>query len=209
MITMDTSPRLPDPACSRAVLVGCSRYSHLKNLPAVAGNLTDLRVALTDTALGGFAPGSCRVLDTPQAPAQVAEFLLREARRAQDTLLMYFAGHGVLGRRNELHLAIAGTSPDQALAAATALPYPQVREILLESPARNKIVVLDCCFAGYAIHDMADPVGAVTGQTAVTGAYVLTSVAAHETSLAPTGARHTAFTGALLELLRAGLPQGP
>ncbi|MCQ8834007.1 hypothetical protein [Streptomyces malaysiensis] len=37
---------LPDPAASRAVLIGTSRYAHLEQIPAVANNLSALAEAL-------------------------------------------------------------------------------------------------------------------------------------------------------------------
>jgi hypothetical protein len=49
----------------------------------------------------------------------------------------------------------------------------------------------------------------VLGQVGVEGSYVLTATPANAVALAPEGARHTAFTGELLDLLRAGVPDGP
>jgi hypothetical protein len=59
-------------------------------------------------------------------------------------------------------------------------------------------VVLDCCFSGKA----AGVLGALEG-------YVLTSAAREELALAPSGARHTAFTGELIGLLTRGDLDGP
>jgi hypothetical protein len=48
----------------------------------------------------------------------------------------------------------------------------------------------------------------MVNQAAIEGAYVLTSAARDEASIAPPGARHTAFSGRLIELLAHGDPQG-
>jgi uncharacterized caspase-like protein len=199
--------RLPDAARSRAVLVGCSRYQHLEALPAVTNNLAALRGVLTDPALGGFTRDSCTVLAEPTATRDVFETLRRAAQQTEDTLLVYFCGHGLLGERNELHLALADAERD--FLPFTALAYDWVRAALAETRARNRIVILDCCFAGRAISDMASAADGIIEQTSIEGTYILAAAPADKSALAPEGATYTAFTGVLVELLRAGIPDGP
>lgn len=169
--------RLPDPSRSRAVLIGCARYRNLVDLAAVTANLTAVRNLLTDPGLGGFSPGSCTVLDDPEEPRPVRAVLRDHARDTHDTFLVYYAGHGLLGARTDLHLALTGTDTDDL--AYTALAYDQVRDVLLDCPASNRVVILDCCFAGAALTAMADPTGAITGQTVIEGSYVLAAPPGH------------------------------
>jgi len=86
----------PDPRRSYAVLIGTSTFASagLADLPAVAGNLTGLAGVLTDPALAGSASTMHR--PGGRAPsAGTADQTLREcAARAEDTLLIYWAGHG-------------------------------------------------------------------------------------------------------------------
>lgn len=201
------SARLPDPRSSAAVLVGCADYAELPALPAVSAGLADLRTALTDPTTGGFTADTCQVIAEPTDPGRLARVLLEAARTTLDTLLVYYAGHGVLDEDNNLHLALNRTSTDQALVPDTALPFARVRSILRASPATNRIVILDCCFAGRAIHDMSGP--DLSTRAVISGSYVLTATDADKTARAPGGARHTAFTGALLDLLHGGIPDGP
>src|SRR5262245_8606915 len=101
--------RLPDPRRSYAVLIGNSTYAsaELGDLPAVASSLTGLAEVLTDPALGAFPPGRCAVVADP-ASARTAYRALREyAALAEDTLLVYWAGHGAPGPRAELYLSVA------------------------------------------------------------------------------------------------------
>lgn len=77
--------------------------------------------------------------------------------------------------------------------------------LLLLSPARSIVVVLDCCFSGRAVEVLGDP----SGLTGVHGGYVLTSAAPDQFALAPEGARHTAFSGEMIRLLTDGDPDGP
>jgi uncharacterized caspase-like protein len=205
------SARLPDPDRSYAVLVGTSTYesADLPDLPAVRNNLDDLAAVLTDPALGGLRADHCTILREPADAGAVSRALLRHAGRAYDTLLFYFAGHGLAGmRRRELYLALAGTDLDNPW--FTALRYDDLRQLLLDSgrfQAINRVVILDCCFSGRAIPDTAaaDP----SGMVGIEGAYTLTATAANFVALAPLGARNTAFTSELLAVLRSGVPSGP
>jgi hypothetical protein len=56
---------------------------------------------------------------------------------------------------------------------------------------------------------MADEQSLVMGAIGVSGTYTLASSPANVPSLAPLGARHTAFSGELINLLREGVPGGP
>jgi actin-like ATPase involved in cell morphogenesis len=198
---------LPDPGSSRAVLVGASTYKHLKNLPAVRNNLTGFREVLLNPALGGLSANKCKILEEPSSGFGLYQALREQATAARDTLLVYFAGHGRTGDRNELYLCLPDTDPD--VLSFTALAYNDLRKAVAESPATKKVVILDCCFSGRALADQAGDEETIVGQVGIEGTYTLTATVANEVALAPPGERYTAFTGTLLELLRTGIPGGP
>lgn len=202
---------LPDRPRSRAILIGAGTYQdpRLHDLPSVLNNLNGLLAVLTHPRTGAFDPEHCTVIEDPADERQVAVSLADIAAEAEDVLLVYYAGHGVLGmRHHELYLGLMTTNPDRP--QYSALPFKWVRDELLDSPARTKVLILDCCFSGRAIDDfMADRESLVMGQLGVSGTYTLTSSPANEPSLAPPDARYTAFTGELLALLRDGVPSGP
>ncbi|MFF5897033.1 caspase family protein [Streptomyces argenteolus] len=200
--------RLPDPHTSVAVLIGTADYNvpALPGLPAVRNNLSALAAVLTDPEIGGFTADRCIVLPDPHTVRGVYRSLRGLASTADDTLFLYYAGHGLTGPQNELYLSLADTDPDELV--VSALPYTLIREIVEESPAANRVVVLDCCFSGRAIPGMTTPEESFAGQVSIEGTYTLTSTAANAVALAPEGASFTAFTGELLRLLRNGLPHG-
>ncbi|MFS8103902.1 caspase family protein [Lentzea alba] len=200
--------RLPVPASSYAVLIGTSTYRNgdLAGLPAVRHNLDDLAAILTDPDLGGLPADHCVVVPDPTDVRALYQVLREHAARATDTLLVYFAGHGLTGPRNDLYLSLTDT--DARELPVSALAYDLVRDVIADSPARNRAVILDCCFSGRAAADMAGE-EAVYGQVGIEGTYVLAATSANAVALAPPGARHTAFTGELLQLLRSGVPEGP
>jgi hypothetical protein len=201
--------RLPDPQRSYAVLVGTSTYGsrELANLPAVRNNLDGLAQVLTDPALGGLSVERCIVLPDPTDVRTIYRTLRKYATLAEDTLLVYFAGHGRTDLRNELYLSLADTDPDEL--RVSALPFDVIREVLGDSPAVNRALILDCCFSGRAIPDMSGPDEAILGQVGIEGTYTLTATPATAVALAPAGATYTAFTGELITLLRTGIPNGP
>ena len=202
-------PRLPDPQRSFAVLIGTSHYSstELPDLPAVRNNLNALARLLTHPMLGGLPTQRCVVLPDPSDARTVYRALRQYAAAAEDTLLVYFAGHGRTGPRNELYLGLATTDPDEL--PVSALPFELVREVFRDSPADNRVVILDCCFSGRAIQDMSGLDASILGQLGIAGTYTLTSAPANAVALAPAGAAYTAFTGELLQLIHTGVPGGP
>jgi uncharacterized metal-binding protein len=203
--------RLPDAHRSRAILIGTSVYrsAELTPLAAVRNNLEGLRRVLTDPALGGFTRDRCVIVPDPTSSSAVYVPLKAAANDAEDTLLVYYAGHGLVGsQRHELYLTLTTTDPDSM--PVTALRFEVVRDLLKNSRARNRILILDCCFSGRAAEEFplmsAD---GVLGQIDVTGTYTLTSSPANMPSIALPGAEYTTFTGELLTLIGKGVPQGP
>ncbi|MEV6345519.1 caspase family protein [Actinoplanes sp. NPDC051851] len=201
--------RLPDFARSWAVLIGTATYDEgdLPDLPAVARNVLALHERLTDPGLSGFHPAHCGTVLDPDHPGEVLDSVRSTADHADDVLFVYFAGHGLLDRDGELHLGLRRSHAERPW---TSVRFAQFAEQILESPARSKIVVLDCCYSGRALdHLHMSPDGLVqraTAQLDIDGLYVLTSSSASQTSWAPEGAEFTAFTGWMLTTIDSGVP---
>jgi hypothetical protein len=197
---------LPDPGASRAVLVGTSRYQHLEQLPAVSNNLKALADLLCGPQSLHLPPQHASVIENAEAASAVMDAVRQAAHDATDTLIVYFAGHGLVDGQDELGLALPHT---QAGRIETVLPYDWLRRVLLEeSRAERHVVILDCCYSGRALGRMNAAPG-LADQAAVEGSFLLAAAAETRTALAPVGDTHTAFTGALLDTLRHGIPGGP
>ncbi|WP_107079511.1 caspase family protein [Micromonospora sp. MH33] len=110
---------------------------------------------------------------------------------ADDTVIVYYAGHGLLTSHGVLHLAVADTDPEHV--TYTAVPVEWLRMALAESPAKNRILILDCCFSGHATTAMSSVSSAVTAAIEINGTYTLASAPAYSTSVAPAGNRFTAL----------------
>jgi hypothetical protein len=201
--------RLPDPRRSYAVLIGGSRYASagLSDLPAVAANLAGLAGVLTDPALGGFPPDRCIVVANPASTRAACRMLREYAARAEDTLLVYWAGHGGPGPGpgDEFQLSVAGATGGLP---AGALAVGSVREAMLRSPAAHRILILDCCFSGRVV-PVTGVTGVLLGQAAAEGADVLVSAPPSPVYFSRPKETYTAFTGALITIMHNGIPGGP
>ncbi|KUN15079.1 peptidase C14 [Streptomyces corchorusii] len=196
---------LPDPGASRAVLIGTSRYDHLEQMPAVSSNLADLATLLRGPLSLHLPAAHVTVIENPPDPGSVMGPLRQAAAEATDSLLVYYAGHGLTDLNDTLALALPHTRPGHI---ETSLGYDWLRQILLDSHAQRHVVLLDCCYSGLALGRMSIS-SSLADQAAVEGTFLLAASAETRPALAPVGAVHTAFTGALLETLRHGVPAGP
>jgi caspase domain-containing protein len=177
--------RLPDGVRSRAVLMGTSLAADpgLAELPAVRGDLADLAAVLTD---GGMR---CSVL-ADRTVRTCCEELEKAASQAEELLFAYYAGHGVVDGRGRLFLAAPDTRLDRV--RWTALPFRDVRDVLLDAPAHHRVLVLDCALDAEALAALEDPRSVLSEQLHIAGAHTLVSTC---------GSR--VLTRGLVEVLRA------
>jgi putative transcriptional regulator len=194
-----------NPANSRAVLIGSSKFDKLNRLPSVRDNLTDLRLALTDADIWGLPPEHITEFADETDPQAIIE-ALREAASAtgpDGLLLYYYAGHGLINA-GDLMLALPGTDPLHP--DEKTLPYAKLREATRESATSRRVIIIDCCFAGRAGREVlsAAYAGSRLEHHNAEDLGLLMAVGANQAATAPAGERNTAFTGALLEILTKG-----
>ncbi|MEU5701407.1 caspase family protein, partial [Streptomyces aurantiacus] len=195
---------LPDPHGTRAVLIGVSEYTSLHKLPAVRNNVAALREILTSSYSWNLPSRHCVTIHNPKTPEELVDPILRCVEEATDTLLVYYAGHGLKGaNRGEFRLS---RSTSRAGAPHTSTDYDDIREALIESTANRRIVILDCCYAASALGVMADPVDSVAEDAIVEGTYLIAASGETQAAISEDGSGFTAFTGELVRLLRDGVP---
>lgn len=129
--------QFPDPQRSRIVLMGTSEYrdDKLPDLPQVRQNVRDMTAVLTDPADGVVPEDNCVVIANERDLGLIGRKLLTAAEQAEDLLLVYFAGHGLVGgRRHDLYLALP-ESEWSSPTSFTSLKYDDLRNAVLDSPA--------------------------------------------------------------------------
>ena len=86
-----------------------------------------------------------------QTSPGLAVHLRSAASQAEDLLLVYFVGHGLVAPRHDLYLGL----PDSDLAEPefNSLEYDKLRSAVLDSAAATKIIILDCCFSGRVVSE--------------------------------------------------------
>ena len=199
--------RLSDPLRSRAVLVGPTSYRHLTPLPAVGNNLRRLEALFTSPEVWGLPDRNCVVLDEPTSVEEVLDSLLVAGEQATDTLVFYFAGHGLLDpETSDLFLALgdADVAPIQR-----AVRWVDVQRYVVHHERPSNVVILDCCYSGRAMAGAMSDAAQLADLAQIDGSYVLTACSETNLAMAPEGEEFTAFTGVLVDVLDAGIPDAP
>ncbi|MFF2149539.1 caspase family protein [Kitasatospora sp. NPDC058190] len=201
----------PDPAGSRAILIGVHTAADslgMGALPAVERNLAMMRRLFTDGTVWALPDEHCFSIREPAYPHEVLDEVERAAIEATDTLLLYYAGHGLLvGEAQELHLALSGVHWED-----DCLSYSKLRTRLRQAGnrARRTVVILDCCYSGKALNgEMGAGISVsqeelevlVASKADIEGVCVLTASAATRKALSPVGEEFSAFTGELIHVL--------
>src|SRR5580692_439984 len=200
---------LPDPAASRAVLIGTAHYPHddaLEDLNAVTANVIDFERLLRDAVFAAYTK-HCMLVYDPETAVDLAKPVDQAATEAEDLLLIYYAGHGLLDKRMALHLGVKRST--RRYTRFDSFDYEGMRELLALSQARKKILILDCCFSGRAIGAMGGDADIATADIDAPGTYILTATSSTKPAHAPPGAEFTAFTKQLLSVLTDGIDDGP
>ncbi|WP_308405980.1 caspase family protein [Streptomyces naphthomycinicus] len=204
---------LPDPAGSRAVLVGVEDYRPLTPLPGVVAGVRRLADLLCDPHVWGLPRDHVTVLDARPSADEILTAVRDAGAATTDTLLVYFAGHGLRGReRTELYLATADA--DENDVAIGTLPYRTLLDLAKRtaSRARRRITFLDCCYSGLAISmggsaavlERPDPAQPLSDGYSGPGSWIMTSASGTERSFTSPGG-YPYFTGALIGVLENGI----
>lgn len=199
--------RLADPGTSKAILIGTAQYDDpaLAEIAQAEANVEDLAAVLTDPELGGFLEDNVRKMVNPRHKDDAGLEIARWCRTATDTLVVYYAGHGLVDVNGELLLATSDTI--EAEKEFHSLRVEMLRRAVNRSDAKIKIFIVDCCYSGRAFGQaMANEASGVLDQIETTGTCGLASAPRHLASLFVEGERHTVFSGELISVLRAGLP---
>jgi hypothetical protein len=116
----------------------------LRKLIAPPQDAAALAQVLQDTAIGGFEVHILLNEPSPKVAEEIEAFF--KERQRDDLALLYFSGHGVKDTNGQLYFAMPNTRRD--LLYSTAIKAQVVNEMMRESRAQQKVLLLDCCYSG-------------------------------------------------------------
>ncbi len=200
---------------SRAILIGVSAYedAEFPSIAAARNSLRAVRTLLEDLGLCGWPRERITEITNPWSAAELAGQVADLAEETTGVLLLYYVGHGVLTDQGELCLTV--TSTRRKRPESSGLPWETLAKILRRScPARARLIILDCCFAGQAIEALAGHGDSgLADITHVEGVYTLTATTRNHTAHVPAPGQQdttrTSFTGELCDLVHSGIPGKP
>jgi hypothetical protein len=133
----------------RALLVGIDAYDVFNDLTNCVADATDMQTLLERDA-DGSPNYSCRLMvygpnsNTLKVTRPRLRESLRELFDYTGDVLLYFSGHGALTKVGG-YLATCESEADD-----WGIPMQEIIDLAASSPARDILVMLDCCHAGAA-----------------------------------------------------------
>src|SRR5258706_13602438 len=131
-----------------AVLIGNSKYpkdARLQTFRWPEKDVDELGKVLKSKEHGNFTEVSV-LKDAPHYESEETLLEVLNSVRKEDLVLIYYSGHGKLGREGGLHLATVNTNIDKL--EATSIAAARIRGFLRGSPTRRVILIFDCCYSG-------------------------------------------------------------
>ena len=195
---------------SRAFLAGNGAFREdsgiLSMLPEAEASLQAMTALLGSEQCGWPADRITTLVDAA-TPSEFSIALHTAAQSAQDVLLVYYVGRSLRTARGELALAMRDTLPAAGLLRSTGLLYDQLIELLTQSPAATKLLILDCATSVPSrVVGQPGPIG-LDGRPLV-GDYRAIGAGLRVEFASPDPARPVVspFTAALVDAVRAGIP---
>ena len=197
-------------AGSRVVLVGTPEYAHaeLTDIPQVRANLADLARVLAAPRLGGLPAAHVVVAPEQAGVPEIGGLLGRAAAAAEDLLLFYFAGHGLLDRRRRAATWACTLHPGRPRLQRAALRDRPRHLPRTAGPPTAWSSSTAATAAGRSAPCPATRLQAALDQLRIGGTFILAAAPANRLALVRDGEPHTAFTGRLLRPAEHGADYG-
>lgn len=195
----------------KALLIVTNEYAHESLKPLVSiKEVEALAAVLEDPNIGNFEVTK-PLINQPKTVIDIALTKFFRDASSDDLLFVYFSCHGL--KNNKLKLYFATNETDPELIEDTAVSAYSVNEKMTDSDAKQKILVLDCCFSG----SFAEGITAMSAEEQDphleevfdgSGRIVITSAAPTQYSyireVKELGEKRSYFTGFLIEGLKTG-----
>jgi hypothetical protein len=180
----------------KALIVGIDHYEHINGLSGCVNDAYGVSRILERHGDGTLNFTSPRVLTGTGSGQEITRKHLKDAVRElfadeADIALFYFAGHGYIEDTGGFLCASDSESGDDGLALA------DVMTLANNSPARNKVIILDSCHSGSA-GERSNPGGSAEIKDGVT---ILAASKANQYAMEVPGGGSGVFTNLLIDAL--------
>jgi hypothetical protein len=195
---------------SRAILIGNGVYrpdSGITDIPIASACVSAMGELLT-SELCGWPNDQIMPLVDVQTPQELVRSLRKAVSDVEDTLLVYYVGHGIRTVKGKLALTVGDSDADPQLVQFSGILYESIAEIL-RCGATTKLVILDCCKAelGNTANDVFQSVD-IAEEYLVEGLYFIGASKRHESAKFALDGHLTYFTENFIEVVKSGIP-GP
>ncbi|MGK7961585.1 caspase, EACC1-associated type [Crocosphaera sp.] len=136
-----------------ALLIGVSEGIDPLNEPI--NDIEAIKEVLEEPTIGEFE--TVTLLPNPtRSQLEIEIYQFFSNREADDTLLLYYSGHGLRDRFFKFYLATSNTQKDDddSLIPPTAVAATYLQEQITNSDSNKQIIILDCCFSEAFIQGM-------------------------------------------------------
>ncbi len=176
----------------KALVVGIDDYPGTTRLRGCVNDATSI-ASLLDTNADG-SPNFSVMINTSVRTKGALRSMIKDLFKADDEVcLFYYSGHGCVTDLGGYIVTPDFNQHDEGIS------MDDILKIVSDSPARHKIVILDCCYAG-AMGNLA--LGGNTAAIIEKGVIVLASSRSTEPSIESGG--HGVFTSLLIRALEGG-----
>jgi hypothetical protein len=192
------------PTTTQAILIGASEFEdeNLLSIDAAERNVNKLKELFTHPEVIGIPDDNIipiiNALSGDDISHQLDDIV---SKKVLNTLIIYYAGHGIVSEDQKLYLATKKTNSSKP-ELGYALPFSKIGEIVThrDNQAKKIIIILDCCYSGKAMREFN-----YKGRKKVC---IITATHCNEKADAPPGSTYMAFTGQLVSLLDKGIDNG-
>ena len=164
---------------AHALLIGVSRFDDpkLAKLNSPQSDVAAFASVLKDPSRGAFESVTVSV-DEDLLTIRDQLSALLDGRSADDMVLFYYSGHGIMAKGQRLYLATGQSSFDKP--QPRSLATSEIRDMMEQSRAGRLVVILDCCHSGVFAEGAKGAAATVTDETfgsgdGAEGQYVLTA----------------------------------
>lgn len=134
-----------------ALVIGVDSYAadkSLAKLPAAAQDLEAVTTVLRER--GDFEVRSLRNPDRKTMERELEDLFNSRRFKREDTVLVYFSGHGLTDEPQRERLYLAATDTEKDRLDSSAVNVSLLQQFARTTKAGTRLLFLDCCFAGIA-----------------------------------------------------------